>query len=279
MSHVHVANSDTDRQVVLITGASAGIGLATAKRLSAAGYRVFGTSRQPTADVVDGYEMLPLEVTSTESVQACVEQVLSRTGNRLDVLINNVGTGILGAAEESSIEQVQRLFDINLFGAMRMTHAVLPSMRDRRTGKILFLSSAGGIASVPFVGYYCATKHAMEAYVEALRLEIEAFDLQAVIIAPGAVSTLAGDKAMQPDRPLAAYSPVRQDSTKEFVEGIHRGIDPSNVAEKILEVIKLQKTQPRYTVGLQSWGVSLMKSFLPAAVVEAGIRRMKSSSE
>jgi NAD(P)-dependent dehydrogenase (short-subunit alcohol dehydrogenase family) len=266
--------SDSNKgSVVLITGASAGIGQATAKRLSKEGFRVFGTSRHPAMDVVDGYEVLPLEVTSAESVQACVEQVLARTGGRLDVLINNVGTGILGAAEESSAEQVQRLFDINLFGSVRMTNAVLPTMRAQRAGKILFLSSAGGVASVPYAGYYCATKHAIEAYAEALRLEIESFGLSAVIIAPGTVSTAAGDKSLQPDRPLSAYAAAREKTTEQFVKAIRDGMEPSVVADKILEVLQTKHPQARYTVGLQSWGVSLMKAVLPAAVLEAGVRR------
>lgn len=267
-----MTDSNTD-STVLITGASAGIGQATARKLAEAGYRVFGTSRKPSATLSDGCEMLPLEVTSAESVQACVEQVLSRTGGRLDVLINNVGTGILGAAEESSAEQVQRLFDINLFGSVRMTNAVLPTMRAQRAGKILFLSSAGGVASVPYAGYYCATKHAIEAYAEALRLEIESFGLSAVIIAPGTVSTTAGDKALQPDRPLPAYSAAREKTAEQFVKAIRDGMDPSVVADKILEVLRAKHPQARYTVGLQSWGVSLMKAVLPAGVLEAGVRR------
>jgi short-subunit dehydrogenase len=266
-------HNDAQKLTVLITGASAGIGQATAKRLSKEGFRVFGTSRHPAMDVVDGYEVLPLEVTSAESVQACVEQVLARTGGRLDVLINNVGTGILGAAEESSAEQVQRLFDINLFGSVRMTNAVMPTMRAQRAGKILFLSSAGGVASVPYAGYYCATKHAIEAYAEALRLEIESFGLAAVIIAPGTVSTAAGDKALQPDRPLSAYAAAREKTTEQFVKAIRDGMEPSVVADKILEVLQEKHPQARYTVGLQSWGVSLMKAVLPAAVLEAGLRR------
>jgi NAD(P)-dependent dehydrogenase (short-subunit alcohol dehydrogenase family) len=196
-------------RVVLITGASSGIGRATAIHLADAGFRVFGTSRRPTADL-PGVEMLELEVTSSESVAKCLETLFSRTEGRLDVLVNNVGTGILAAAEESSVEQVRQLFEINFFGAVRMTNGVLPRMRVAQTGRILFLSSAGGVVSVPYAGYYCATKHALEAYVESLRLEVEEFGIQAALIAPGTVSTPAGDKAIQPDHPLAAYSPKRR---------------------------------------------------------------------
>lgn len=258
-------------QVVLLTGASSGIGQATAIHLAEAGYRVFGTSRHP-ADNSAGVEMLELEVTSSESVAACVNELYERTAGRLDVLINNVGTGILGAAEESSVEQVQQLFDVNFFGALRMTSAVLPRMREQQAGRILFLSSAGGLVSVPYAGNYCATKHALEAYVEALRLEVEDFGIQASLIAPGTVSTAAGDKAIQPDQPLAAYAPKRQACAEQFVNAIRSGMPPANVAHAILNALREPKMQSRYTVGMQSWGVSLMKSLLPQSLVEAGIR-------
>lgn len=271
----------SEPQSVLITGASAGIGQATAAHLAEAGYRVFGTSRHPSNQGTTplGVEMLQLEVTSNESVRACVEAVYSRTGGRLDVLVNNVGTGILGATEESSIEQVQQLFDINFFGAVRMTNLVLPAMRKQRAGRILFLSSAGGVVSVPFAGYYCATKHALEAYVEALRLEVEEFAIQAALIAPGTVSTAAGDKAIQPDRPIDSYAPKRQTSANQYVQAIRSGMPPAHVAAAILSALRAARMQPRYPVGLQSWGVSLMKSLAPPAVLEAGIRRVTESSQ
>ena len=270
--------SPPEPQVVLITGASAGIGRATAIHLAEAGYQVFGTSRHPS-EGPPGVEMLQLEVTSDASVAECVANLYERTAGRVDVLINNVGTGILGAAEESSIEQVKTLFDINFFGAVRMTNAVLPQMRTSRSGRILFLSSAGGVISVPYAGYYCATKHALEAYVESLRLEIEAFGIQAALIAPGTVSTAAGDKAMQPDHPIADYAPQRQKSAEQFVQAIRDGMPPEHVAAAILQALRAERMQPRYAIGLQSWGISLLKSLLPQQLLETGIRGSTASSE
>jgi short-subunit dehydrogenase len=269
--------TDVPRQSVLVTGATRGIGRATAALLAREGYRVFGTGRNPsfnTLDGLDGVDLLPLEVTSNESVAACVAEVQKQTQGQLDVLINNVGTGILGAAEESSAEQVRHLFDVNFFGAVRMTNAVLPMMRARRQGCILLLSSAGGIASVPFSAYYCATKHALEAYAEALRLEMESFQIRVAIVAPGTVSTLAGDKAIQPDQPMADYEPVRQKTTAKYVQAIHKGMPPERVAETILRIIRSRKPKPRYTVGVQSAGVSAMKNWLPSRLFEAGVKRM-----
>jgi short-subunit dehydrogenase len=187
-------------------------------------------------------------------------------------LINNVGTGILGAAEESSAEQVRKLFEINFFGAVRMTNAVLPMMRSRQQGRIILLSSAGGIASVPFSSYYCATKHALEAYSEALRLELAPFHIRVATVAPGTVSTLAGDKAMQPDRPIAEYEPVRKKMADKYVQAIHKGMPPERVAKTILRIIRSRNPKPRYTVGTQSAAVSAMKSWLPAQLFEAGVK-------
>jgi NAD(P)-dependent dehydrogenase (short-subunit alcohol dehydrogenase family) len=260
--------------VVLITGASSGIGRATAGHLHESGYRVFGTCRNPQAETLDGFRLLPLEVTSEESVAACVRAVVEQTGGRIDAVVNNVGTGILGACEESSIGQVQRLFDINLFGAIRVTNAVLPILRAARRGRLLYMSSAGGVVSVPYAGYYCATKHALEAYVEALRLEIEGLGIFASIIAPGTVSTGAGDKALLADRPIEDYAPTRQQAAEEYVQAIREGMEPTNVAKTVHDVLRAANPQPRYTVGLQSWGASMMKAVLPAKMLESGIRRV-----
>jgi NAD(P)-dependent dehydrogenase (short-subunit alcohol dehydrogenase family) len=261
-------------RTALVTGATSGIGRATARALVADGYRVFGTSRKPERDELDGFELLALEVADAKSVKACLDEVWRRTGDRLDVLVNNVGTGILGAAEESSLDQIQKLFEINLFGAMRMTSGVLPVMRRRQSGRILFLSSAGGVVSIPYASYYCATKHALEAYAEALRLEVEKFGIGVSLIAPGTVSTPAGDKAMQPDRPLAEYAAVREQVTASFVQAIRDGMDPKLVADAILDALRARHPRARYTVGLESWGTSVLKSLAPTSVLEAGLRRI-----
>src|SRR4051795_12073946 len=155
-----------------------------------------------------------------------------------------------------------------------MTNAVLPLMRARGTGLVVTMGSTGGVASLPFAGYYCATKHALEAYSEALRLEVEPFGVRATLIAPGPVSTPAGDTAMRPDRPLEAYAPGRERATADFVRAIRGGMDPVKVAEVIARVIEAPNPKPRYTVGAQSWAVTLMRSVLPSRAFEAGVRGM-----
>lgn len=262
-----------DGSVVLITGATSGIGRATARLLAARGYRVFGTSRRPPAAAADGYELVPLEVTSDESVAACVQMVADRTGGRIDVLINNVGTGVIAAAEESSPAQAELLFGVNFFGAVRMTTAVLPGMRGRRAGRILNMSSSGGVAAVPFAGYYCATKHALEAYTAALRHEVRPFGITAAVVAPGPVNTPAPGKALRPDRPLDAYAPARLKAAADYARAIHHGMDPERVARAVLRVLRAGRPKPRYVVGGQSRIVSLLRRVLPDRLFEAGVRQ------
>ena len=261
-----------DRPVVLVTGATSGIGRATARLLAASGYRVFGTGRRPAAPTLDGFDLLPLDVTDDESASACVRDVSSRTGGRIDVLLNNVGTGILGAAEESSVGQAKALFEVNVFGAVRMTNAVLPLMRTRRAGRVVNMSSSGGVASVPFAAFYCATKHALEAYTEGLRLEIAPFGLTACLIAPGPVSTPAGDTAMRPDRPLAEYADRRTRADRDYVAGIRGGMSPDAVAAVVLRAVRAKHPKPRYRVGASSGLTSLLRGLLPGRLFEAGVK-------
>src|SRR5215213_11417662 len=147
------------RPVAIVTGASGGIGEATARALHAAGYRVFGTSRRTPGTRAPGIEYLVCDVTSDESVQAAVGEVLSNAG-RVDLLVNNAGVGLVAGAEESSLEQAKSLFDVNLFGVVRLTKAVLPAMRRQGSGRIVNISSVMGLIPAPFMALYAASKHA-----------------------------------------------------------------------------------------------------------------------
>src|SRR5436305_880247 len=147
--------------VALVTGASSGIGEAAARALAVAGFTVYGTSRRAIAgEERDGVVFLPADVTDDESVAGAVRAVLDRSG-RIDVLVNNAGLGVAGAAEESSIEQARALFDTNVFGSIRMTRAVLPQMREQGNGRIINVSSVLGLVPAPFSALYSATKHAI----------------------------------------------------------------------------------------------------------------------
>ncbi len=258
--------------VVLITGTTSGIGKATAEWLHERGYRVFGTSRSPEGKRSRDYPLLQLDVTSDESVAACVAEVLSQTAGRIDVLVNNAGTGVLGAVEEVSADEADRLFQVNLFGVMRMTSAVLPSMRKRGSGKILNMSSSGGIASVPFAGIYCATKHALEAYTAALRHEIRPFGVSATAVAPGPVNTPAGEIAARAEKHLDDYADRRRKTDEAYTKAIRKGIDPQRVARAIERIIRRRRLRPRYPVGLQSRATGILRRLLLPAPFETAIR-------
>src|SRR3954469_17586873 len=153
---------NTKHQVALVTGASSGIGLATAERLASAGYKVYGTSRRGAVESGRPFEMLALDVTRDASVEDAVGQLMQREG-RIDLLVNNAGFGVAPAgAEESTIEQAQAIFDTNFFGVVRMTRAVVPQMRRQGSGRIINIGSVLGFLPAPYMALYSATKHAVE---------------------------------------------------------------------------------------------------------------------
>jgi len=161
-----------DQKVVLVTGASSGIGEATAKRLAQAGYKVYGTSRRGTQAGKQSFDMIALDVTSDESVVAAVREVMRLEGH-IDLLVNNAGFSVApGGAEESSIEQTQSIFDTNFFGIVRMTRAVVPHMRSAGGGRIINIGSVLGFVPMPYGALYAATKHAIEGYSESLDHEL-----------------------------------------------------------------------------------------------------------
>ena len=170
--------------VALVTGASTGIGRVTAKALQEAGFRVFGTSRRAAAERADGVNMLTCDVTDDASVAKLVDEVLTKAG-RIDLLVNNAGIGLLGGAEESSIAQAQALFDVNVFGVLRMTNAVLPAMRRQGKGRIINMSSILGLIPAPYNALYASTKHALEGYSESLDHELRTFGIRVVLVEPG----------------------------------------------------------------------------------------------
>jgi short-subunit dehydrogenase len=258
--------------VVLITGATSGIGKASAELLAARGYRVYGTSRDPAGKKPKGFELVQLDDTSDTSVSACLAEIARQTGGQIDVLVNNAGTGILGAAEEVSADEASRLFQINLFGVMRMTSAVLPLMRARRSGTIINMSSSGGIASVPFAALYCATKHALEAYTAALRHELRPLGVSATVIAPGPVSTPAGDSAARAAATIPDYVERRARADELYTRSIRAGMDPVRVARTILRVVRTQRPRPRYPVGSQARATGVGRSVLSPSAFEAVVR-------
>ena len=177
-----------DGQVALVTGASSGIGQATARELAAAGFRVFGGSRTAPAGRGTGVEHVALDVRDDASVRDCVGHVL-RAAGRIDVLVNNAGYLCAGAIEEVPVAEAKAQFATNYFGVARMTAAVLPGMRERRAAHIITISSLTGLVAVPFWGHYNASKFAVEALMETLRHEARPFGIRVALVEPGPITT------------------------------------------------------------------------------------------
>lgn len=264
--------SKTERGVALVTGASSGIGLATARALARDGYRVFGTSRKPMANTTNGMTMLVCDVTDETSVHKVVDDVLTRAG-RIDLLVNNAGLGLLGGAEESSASQAKALFDVNVFGVVRLTNAVLPVMRQQGKGRIINMSSILGLIPAPFNALYASTKHAIEGYTESLDHEVRTQGIRVVLVEPGAIRTSFEENLTRPDRPLLVYETIRADAEKLMREVIEAGDAPEVVADTVVTAASAASPRRRYTVGKAAQRVRCMRRFLPESFVDKGLRQ------
>ncbi len=260
-------------RVAIVTGASSGIGEATAERLTAAGYKVFGTSRRAAVAGQRSFEMVTLDVTSDQSVQAAVQEVLRR-GGRLDLLVNNAGLGIAPAgAEESSTEQAQSIFDTNFFGLVRMTRAVVPQMRQQGAGRIINIGSVLGFLPMPYAALYAATKHAVEGYSEALDQELRTRGIRVSVIEPAYTKTPFDAHFMEPDATLDEYREVRAAVNKRVQEVMATADDPGVVADVVLRAATSARPKVRYTAGGAAGRLRLLRTFLPAGLMDAGVRR------
>ncbi|MQB10687.1 oxidoreductase [Agrobacterium sp. ICMP 6402] len=264
--------SKTERGIALVTGASSGIGLVTAQALRRDGYRVFGTSRKPMPDTADGITMLICDVVDDASVQRAVDEVLGRAG-RIDLLVNNAGIGLLGGAEESSVEQAKVVFDVNVFGTMRMTNAVLPFMRRQGRGRIVNLSSILGLIPAPYNALYASTKHAIEGYSESLDHEVRTHGIRIVLVEPGVTRTSFEENITRPDRPLAVYDTVRADAEKLMREIIEKGDAPEVVANVIVQAANAASPKRRYTAGKAAGQARFIRRFLPESFVDKSFRK------
>lgn len=258
--------------IAIVTGASTGIGRTTAETLVRKGYRVFGTSRRVRDDGPAGVEMVACDVTDQPSVDALVAHVLATAG-RIDLVINNAGLGLVGGAEESSIDQVQALFDVNLFGVMRVVNAVLPSMRERGAGRIINLSSALGLAPGPFLAHYSATKHALEGYSEAVDHEVRGFGVRVLLIEPAYTRTSMESNSLEADAPIPAYAEMRTRMFALNAEMLAQGDDPAVVAKTILRAARARTPRIRYPAGKTARQVSLLRRLVPARVFDKSLRK------
>jgi NAD(P)-dependent dehydrogenase (short-subunit alcohol dehydrogenase family) len=259
--------------IALVTGASSGIGEATAKRLAKAGYKVYGTSRRGAQADQRTFGMLPLDVTSDESVDAAVKEVL-RLHGRIDLLVNNAGFGVApAAAEESSLDQARAIFDTNFFGIVRMTRAVVPHMRRQGSGRIINIGSVLGFLPMPYMALYSATKHAVAGYSESLDHELRTMGIRVSVIEPAYIKTPFDANFMEPDVPLDDYLEIRTAIARRVKEVVENADGPEVVAETVLQAAIATRPKLRYTAGGLAARLRLLRRFAPASLVDAGIRK------
>jgi short-subunit dehydrogenase len=263
----------SNQRVVLITGASSGVGQSTARLLSQRNYNVFGTSRNANnTESISTVEMLSLDVRRDDSVAACVNQVLSKAG-RIDVLVNNAGHELAGALEELSLNEAQSQFEINFFGVVRMIKAVLPLMRQRRHGQIINVGSLSGLTPIPFLGIYSASKFALEGFTEALRHEVKPFSIHVSLIEPFFLKTPMMNNRQVAREPIEEYEPWRQRAFNAIRVYEENAPGPELVAETVLKIITSDRPRLRYVTGKQARSIARLRRFLPAGLYEQGVRR------
>jgi NAD(P)-dependent dehydrogenase (short-subunit alcohol dehydrogenase family) len=258
--------------VVLITGASSGIGRATARLFAEKGYRVFGTSRRPDATAaIPDVEFVALDVRDQASVKACTAQVLERAG-RIDVLVNNAGFAMMGAVEETSPDEAQALFDTNVLGMLRMVRAVLPTMREQGSGPIVNTSSVLGFLPAPFMGAYASSKHAVEGLSESLDHEVRGFGIRVVLVQPNFTRTELGENAVSIATSIEAYGLLKQRVSVAIGKAMKVAPGPETVAAEILRAAE-ESYQMRRPVGSGAKLLSRLRRSMPAGPVDRGLRK------
>jgi NAD(P)-dependent dehydrogenase (short-subunit alcohol dehydrogenase family) len=266
--------------VVLVTGASSGIGKACADFLFVRGCRVYGTSRQApravvrrsTPDIAPAFQLIPLDVTSDESVAGAVGIVLACEG-RIDAVVNNAGFGLAGAVESTSIEEAREQLETNFLGTMRVCRAVLPVMRQQGAGRILNVSSIAGLIGIPFQALYSASKFAVEGFTEALRMEVAPFGIRVVLIEPGDFRTgFTASRRMARGAGAEAYAARQAKALAVMEHDETNGATPEAVGRLVHRIIRMRSPRARYSVGPVSEKFALaLKRFAPARLFEWGI--------
>jgi NAD(P)-dependent dehydrogenase (short-subunit alcohol dehydrogenase family) len=245
----------TASRTVLITGCSSGIGKSTAARLARAGWTVYATARR-TETLADLPECrhLALDVTDDASMTAAVDAVLADEG-RIDALVNNAGYSLSGAVESLDVADIRREFETNVFGLVRLSQLVLPSMRARSRGRIVNIGSMGGKLTFPGGGAYHASKYAVEAFSDALRFEVAGFGVRVVLIEPGLITTNFDDAALasmnlESDGPYATFNRAVAKATTEAYAGpmAALGGPPEAVAKVVEKALTRRRPRARYTV-------------------------------
>jgi len=269
---------------VLITGCSSGIGLASAREMKRRGWRVFATARKPE-DIArlkdeEGVESLYLDYAEPDSIAAAAEHVIVATEGKLAALFNNGAYGQPGAVEDLRPEVLRAQFEANVFGWHDLTARVIPAMRANGEGRIVFCSSVLGLIAVPYRGAYCASKFAIEALADTLRLELEGTGIKVALIEPGPIATRFVEHAIEAYRGNIdlEHSPHR-DVYRARIASMETGgkqafkLGPEAVAAKLVHALEGKSPKPHYYVTLPTYAVALLRRLLPGSALDAVARR------
>jgi len=252
-------------KIVLITGASSGIGKSTAAFLASKNYIVYGTGRTPKTTADTPYTLLPLDVTKIDSIEKVIQHIIAKEG-RIDVLVNNAGMGITGPIEDTPTDEMRKVFETNFFGSIDMMKAVLPQMRKQQSGTIINVTSIAGYMGLPYRGIYSATKGALDLVSEAIRMEVKEFGIQIATIAPGDVATnIAAGRYHTPVFENSAYKEKYQVNLDLMDSHVDSGMNPIKMAEQIYDVIILKQPNVHYKVGtfMEKFSI-VLKKILPS---------------
>ncbi|WP_332821091.1 oxidoreductase [Pseudomonas sp.] len=262
----------SNSKVVLVTGVSSGIGRAAAEQFAKRGCRVFGSVRSIVqASPLAGVELVEMDVREEGSVRLGIQSIIDRA-KRIDVLVNNAGTTLLGAVEETTSAEAVALFDTNVFSILRTVQAVLPHMRAQRSGRIVNVSSVLGFLPAPYMGLYSASKHAVEGLSETLDHEVRQFGIRVTLVEPSFTRTNLDINAPEAGATIAAYDHERGLSSRAVVGSVKSAPDPASVAATIVDAA-LGKWSMRRTPAGQASLLSKLRRFMPAGPVDASLRK------
>ncbi|MDR7131836.1 short-subunit dehydrogenase [Algoriphagus sp. 4150] len=249
------------KRTVLVTGASAGIGRATAILLAEKGYNVYGAARR--LERMDdlktfGIKPLVLDLADDESMVSAVNHIIKEAGS-ISILINNAGFGSYGAIEDVNMNTARYQLDVNVMGAMRMAQLVLPKMRELGQGKIINISSVGGKVALPMGGWYHASKFALEALSDCMRMEVKSFGIDVIVVEPGATKSEWGNIAFESLMKVSGNTPYKDLASKVYnsFEKVAKNVsDPETIAQLILKAIASKRPDARYVGG--KWDAKLL---------------------
>lgn len=258
-----------EKKIILITGASSGIGCACAEYLIEKGHKVYGASRNVEAEIFQ-FEAVKMDVNNDDSVKEAVGRIINKEG-KIDAVINCAGYGLAGSIEDTSSDEAKKLFETNFFGLFRVCKAVIPEMRKQKSGHIINISSLAGLIPIPFQAFYSSSKYAIEAFTEALRIELLAFGIRVVLIEPGDFKT--GFTANRKTAAQSKVSGVYRDKFKKAVSIMEQdesnGPSPVKIAELIGRIIDDPSPRLRYTAGRFSQILPVkLRNFLPHILSE-----------